>query len=259
IDSLLRGYYDAIIGFITDVIQRFFFSTYKIILGLFLSAALLYHTETLIGGARRFVVSVCPASLCHFIHRVMVYSDKMFGKYIIGKIAETMIVCIIYITVLSIIKMPYAFLIAIIMTVTNLIPVLGAYIGGIPSALIVCTVDPKMLVWFLVVYLAIEQVNANIIAPRVLGSILGLRAVWIMLAVAFFGSLFGIWGMLLSAPLFSIIYALVRDAINARLARLGENTSTDHYTNMFASTAPRRRRFRRPHDTHTHSQDDNKQ
>jgi predicted PurR-regulated permease PerM len=168
----------------------------------------------------------------------------MFGKYIIGKIAETMIICVIYIVVLVIVDMPYAFLVAAIMTVTNLIPVIGAYIGGIPCALIICTVDPKMLLVFLIVFVGIEQVNSNIIIPKVLGSILGLRGVWIMLAVALFGSLFGIWGMFLSAPVFSILYALIRDAVNAKLQRQGDSVCTSNYTDMFASTVTPRRRNR---------------
>ena len=242
IGNLLRSYYDAISSFTVSLIKSLFFSTYEIILGLFLSATVLYHREALTGSVRRFLAAIAPAKLCHFFHRVALYSDKMFGKYIIGKIAESSIVCVIYILVLVLVDMPYAFLIAVLMTVTNLIPVLGAYIGGIPSALIICTVDPKMLIWFLVIFVGIEQVNANIIAPKVLGSILGLRSVWIMISVALFGAFFGIWGMFLSAPLFSIIYALIRDGINARLEKKGERIDTDHYTDMFASTVPPRRR-----------------
>lgn len=242
IGNLLRGYYDAIIAFVTALVKKLLLSTYEIVLGLFLSVAVLYHREHLIGGVRRILVAVCPSALCSFFHNVATYSDKMFGKYIVGKIAESSIVCIIYIIVLLLVNMPYAILIAIVMTVTNLIPVLGAYIGGIPSALIICTVEPKMLIWFLVIFIGIEQVNANIIAPKVLGSILGLRSVWIMISVALFGAFFGIWGMFLSAPIFSVIYALIRDGINGRLTKKGERTNTDHYTDMFASTVPPRRR-----------------
>lgn len=242
IGNLLRSYYDAITAFVLSFAKNLLLSAYEIILGLFLSVAVLYHREHIVGGVRRLLAAFCPARLCNFFHSVATYSDKMFGKYIIGKIAESSIVCAIYIIVLLAVKMPYAVLVAIIMTVTNLIPVLGAYIGGIPSALIICTVDPKMLIWFLVIFVGIEQVNANIIAPKVLGSILGLRSVWIMVSVALFGAFFGIWGMFLSAPLFSIIYALIRDGINSRLEKKGERTDTDHYTDMFASTVPPRRR-----------------
>lgn len=243
--DLLIGYRTAIINFVMGIAEGFLLSTYEIVLGLFLSAAILYHREQVVGSTRRFLSALFPSSFCHFFHRVAVYSDKMFGKYIIGRIVETTIVCVIYIIVLVVIDMPYAFLIAIIMSVTNLIPAIGAYIGGIPSALIICTVDPKMLFWFLIVFVGIEQVNMNIIAPKVLGSILGLRSVWIMLAVALFGAFFGIWGMILSAPIFSIFYALIRDAVNAKLAKQGDKTDTEHYTDMFASTAAPRRRSRR--------------
>lgn len=245
ITVLLSGYYDAIISFIMTFAQNLLLSTYEIVLGLFLSAAVLYHREQLAGSVRRFVSAFFPPSVCRFFHRVATYSDKMFGKYVVGKIAETIIICVIYIIVLVLIDMPYAFLVAVLMTVTNLIPVIGAYIGGIPSALIICTVDPKMLFWFLVVFVGIEQVNANIIAPKIIGSILGLRAVWIMLSVALFGAFLGVWGMFLSAPLFSILYALVRDAVNAKLAKQGDSMDTDHYTDMFASTVPPRRRLLR--------------
>ncbi len=242
ISNLLHSYYNAIVAFVLNLSKSILLSAYDILLGVFLSVAMLYHREHLVSTARRITTAILPAAACRFTHRVAVYSDRMFGKYIIGKILESSIVCVIYIIVLLLVDMPYAFLVAILMTVTNLIPVIGAYIGGIPSALIICTVDPGMLIWFLVVFVGIEQVNANIIAPKVLGSILGLRAVWIMISVALFGAFFGIWGMFLSAPIFSIIYALIRDAINNRLAKKGEPTATDHYTDLFASTAPPRRR-----------------
>jgi predicted PurR-regulated permease PerM len=117
-----------------------------------------------------------------------------------------------------------------------------------------------MLLVFLIVFVGIEQVNSNIIIPKVLGSILGLRGVWIMLAVALFGALFGVWGMFLSAPIFSILYALIRDAVNAKLKKQGDSTSTDHYTDMFASTAaPRRRNRLLPTKSHQSHVDEDKQ
>ena len=180
------------------------------------------------------------------------YSNRVFGKYLVGKIVECTIVGMIYLIILSALNyfikgaIPYPFLITMVMTITNFVPIIGAFLGGIPCGILILTGDkPFMVIWFAILVLAIEQLDGNLIFPKVIGSIIDLRAVWIMVAVALFGGMFGVVGMFLSPPLFSIIYMLLRDFSNHRLAKKGMVTDTDYYTDRFASTAPpRKRRFK---------------
>ena len=130
--------------------------------------------------------------------------------------------------------------------VTNFIPIIGAIIGGIPCGILILTGEnPLLALWFIVLVLIVEQLDGNIIFPKVIGSIIDLRAVWIMVAVALFGGFYGIVGMFLSAPIFSILYMIVKDATNHRLEKKGHPTVTEHYTDLFATTAaPRKRKLK---------------
>ena len=240
--ATLSTYYDKAVSGIVSLVQSIFLGTYKTIFAFFLAAIILFHKESLTTACRRFMIALFPESVCAFTHRVLVHSDKTFGKYLIGRIVEALIIGSIYLIVLPLVGMPYPYLVTVVMVITNFIPVVGAYIGGIPCGILILTENPIMVLWFVVICLGMEQIDGNIIIPRVIGSILGLRGVWIMVAVALFGGLFGIWGMFLSAPLFSIVYMIIRDFADARLKKKGRTTATQEYEELFASTAPPRRR-----------------
>ena len=240
--ATLAQYYDRAVDAIISLVQSVILGTYKTIFALLLAAFILFHKESLAGAFRRFTVAVFPQSACAFFHRVLTHADKTFGKYLIGRIVEALIIGSIYLVVLPLVGIPYPYLVTVVMVITNFIPVVGAYIGGIPCGILILTENPVMVFWFIVICLGMEQIDGNIIIPRVIGSILGLRGVWIMVAVALFGGLFGIWGMFLSAPLFSIVYVIIRDFADARLSKKGRSPVTHEYEELFASTAPPRRR-----------------
>ncbi len=242
IATTLSQYYDRVVDAIVSFVQSVFWGTYKTIFAFFLAATILFHKEDLAGAFRRFTMSLFPRRVCSFTHRVLVHADKTFGKYLIGRIVEALIIGSIYLIILPLVGMPYPYLVTVIMVITNFIPIVGAYIGGIPCGILILTENPVMVFWFIIICLGMEQIDGNIIIPRVIGSILGLRGVWIMIAVALFGGLFGIWGMFLSAPIFSVIYVIIRDFADERLKKKGKTTLTYKYEDMFASTAPPRRR-----------------
>lgn len=214
--------------------------------GLCLSIGILYHRRALAASVRRFSAALFPLRVFRYLEKLTYFSNRIFGKYLIGKIVECSIVGLIYLIVLPILGVPYPFLITIVMTITNFIPIIGAILGGIPCGILILTGDnPIVALWFIIIVLAVEQLDGNIIFPKVIGTIIDLRAVWIMVAVALFGGFFGIIGMFLSPPLFSVIYMLIKDATNHRLEKKGQPTVTDHYTDLFATTAaPRKRRLK---------------
>ncbi len=240
--ATLARYYDRAIDAIVSFAQSLVLGTYKTIFAFFLAATVLFHKEDVAGAFRRFAMALLPRRLCSFTHRVLMHADKTFGKYLIGRIVEALIIGSVYLIVLPLIGMPYPYLVTVVMVITNFIPVVGAYIGGIPCGILILTENPVMVLWFIIICLGMEQIDGNIIIPRVIGSILGLRGVWIMIAVALFGGLFGIWGMFLSAPIFSVIYVIIRDFADDRLKKKGKTILTAEYEDMFASTAPPRRR-----------------
>ncbi len=252
----LAGYYDTLIALCVSFLQSIFSAAYRIFTGIILAAAILFHRESIATALRRFSVAMFSSRACMFFHRVVSYADHTFGKYLVGKIVEALIIGTIYLIVLPLIGMPYPYLVAIVMVITNFIPVVGAYIGGIPCGILILTENPAMVIWFIVICLGVEQIDGNLVAPRVIGSILGLRPVWIMVSVALFGGLFGILGMFLSAPIFSVLYMLIRDFADTRLKRKGRTTITAEYEELFAShTTPRRRTLRGAwHARHPHKE-----
>ena len=244
--DFLQGSRDVIMTAITQFGASLATALFDFFVGLCLSISILFHRGTLVGALRRFSAAVFSLRVFRYLEKLAYFSNRIFGKYLIGKIVECAIVGLIYLIVLPILGVPYPFLITIVMTITNFIPIIGAILGGIPCGILILTGDnPLLALWFIIIVLAVEQLDGNIIFPKVIGTIIDLRAVWIMVAVALFGGFFGIVGMFLSPPLFSVIYMLVKDATNHRLEKKGQPTETDHYTDLFATTAaPRKRRLK---------------
>lgn len=215
----------------------------EIFVAVCLSVGILYHRAALATVVHRMGAALFSLRVFRYLERITYYSNRVFGKYLVGKIVECAIVGLIYLIILPVLGVPYPFLITIVMTITNFVPIIGAFLGGIPCGILILTgEDPLLALWFAAVVLLIEQIDGNIIFPKVIGSVIDLRAVWIMVAVALFGSFFGVIGMFLSPPLFSIIYMLLRDATNRRLTSKGQPTDTEHYSDLFATTAPPRKR-----------------
>lgn len=159
-------------------------------------------------------------------------SNEMFGGFIIGKIIDSAIIGVLCFIVLSILNMPYTFLVSVIVGVTNVIPFFGPYIGAIPSTILIMLSDPKMGVYFVIFILILQQIDGNIIGPRILGSSTGLSAFWVVFAILLGGGLFGVVGMILGVPTFAVIYYIVNMLINHKLEEKLLPTDTASYDEL---------------------------
>lgn len=189
---------------------------YNVIIGIIFSIYLLAEKETLYRGTRNFFRAYLPDRPYYYFRKVVKVSDHKCGKYLTGKIIEILIMGILYFIVFNIIGFHYATLIAFIMTVSGLIPVFGAFIGAIPSALVLLIINPIECLWFLIAFIILQQIDGNILGPKVLGDSVGLSGLWVLVSVIVFGGLFGVLGMIFGVPVFAVIYTLVRDAIDYR-------------------------------------------
>ena len=126
-------------------------------------------------------------------------------------------------------RLPYAALISAIMGVTDIIPFFGPLIGGVPSAILLFLVSPKYALIFLILTVIIQQIDAQIIGPRILGESTGLTAFWVVFAIILGGGLFGLPGMILGIPLFAVLYSVVRQYMNNRLEHQGLSTDSKDY------------------------------
>ena len=163
------------------------------------------------------------------------FADKTFGKYLIGKVFEALIVGVLFFAILMIFRFPYASLVSVIMMITNLIPVFGVYIGCVPSAVLIAIENPWLALWFLVITIVITQLDGAVIGPKVIGNAVGLSGLWIIVSITFMGGLFGIPGMLFGAPVFSVLYSVIRLKVNRKLESRGLPVASPEYAEMFSS------------------------
>lgn len=141
---------------------------------------------------------------------------KNFSNFITGQCMEAVILGILFIVVMSIFRMPYAFMVGVLIGFTALIPIVGAFIGCFVGAFMIMVEDPVKALAFIVLFLIIQQVEGNLIYPKVVGNSVGLPSIWVLLAVTLGSSMFGVVGMLVFIPLFSTLYTLVREDVNRR-------------------------------------------
>lgn len=159
-------------------------------------------------------------------------ANRIFSGFISGKLLDSLIVGIICFVCLSVMRMPYTLLISVIVGVTNIIPMFGPFIGAIPSAFLLLLVSPSKCLLFLVFIIILQQVDGNIIGPKILGDSTGLSSFWVMFAIIVGGGLFGFMGMLFGVPTFAVIYYLIQRFIAYLLGRRGLPSKTTEYTTV---------------------------
>ena len=151
--------------------------------------------------------------------KVLALCNHNFAKFISGQCLEALILGTMFAVVMPIFGMPYVPLISVIIAVTALVPIVGAFAGCIIGAFFILVADPALAFWFVVLFLVLQQIEGNLIYPRVVGNSVGLPGMWVLLAVAVGGNIMGIGGMLLMIPLASVCYALAREITTKRLAK----------------------------------------
>jgi len=150
--------------------------------------------------------------------KVLSMLHKNFGSFISGQCLEAVILGTMFVIAMSIFRMPYAFMVGVLIGFTALIPIVGAFIGCVVGAFLILIENPVMAFWFVIMFLIIQQLEGNLIYPKVVGNSVGLPSIWVLMAVSLGGSLFGVAGMLFFIPLLATIYTLLRENVNARNA-----------------------------------------
>ncbi|MEG0291290.1 MAG: AI-2E family transporter [Anaerovoracaceae bacterium] len=163
------------------------------------------------------------------------FINKTFGGFINGKLIDSLIIGLICFVVMSIFNWPYTMLISVIIGVTNIIPFFGPFIGAIPSALLIVIEEPMTCVYFLIFILILQQVDGNIIGPKILGSSTGLPSFWVMFAILVGGGLFGFVGMVLGIPIFAVVYAYSCFAVNKKLEKKGLSINLNDYKTLYVN------------------------
>ena len=205
----------------------------NIIIGLMVMMYLLNMKTTLASQAKKIVYAVAGVKIGNEIVTEARYIKNMFEKFIVGKIIDSIIIGIINYVFMAIIHMPYALLISVVVGVTNVIPFFGPFIGAIPSIILLLLISPVTALQFAVWILVLQQVDGNIIGPKILGQTTGLPSFWVLFSILLFGGLFGIVGMIIAVPTWAIIYRTISRLSEHFLKKKGLEPDSKHYMDLY--------------------------
>ena len=211
--QVLRGILDVLIGFVV-------------------ACYVMFNAEVLGAKCKKILYSLFSVRHAELIMRAVTFTDDTFNGFITGKIIDSLIVGVICYIGCTILKMPYVALVSVTIGVTNLIPVFGPIIGAIPALLLILLVSPFKALIFLGFIIVLQQVDGNIIGPKILGSSIGINGFWVVFAILLGGGLFGVLGMLLAVPVFAVIYNGIGKVVDHGLRKRGLQTETADYTNL---------------------------
>ena len=181
----------------------------------------LARKEILARQGRRILYSILPEHPVDEIIRILRLTNVTFSNFISGQCLEACILGVLFAVAMAILKMPYIPLVSVFIAVTALIPVVGAFVGCVGGAFFILVDNPIQAVTFVAMFLILQQLENNLIYPRVVGTSIGLPGMWVLMAVTIGGELMGVGGMLLMIPLASVLYALAREFTDKRLAQRG--------------------------------------
>ena len=222
-------------GFVTNItsgVYTLFRGVYNLVIGIIVSAYILGSYETVLAGVRRVTYSLFTLERAESMRSVIHFVDRTFMSFITGKLLDSAIIGIICYIFCAIASMPYALLVSVIVGITNIIPFFGPFIGAIPSAFIILLADPPKALIFVIFIIVLQQVDGNIIGPKILSSSVGINGFWVMFAIIVGAGLFGFWGMLLGVPVFVLIYTGVDGWIGRRLKRKDMPIDTGEYMDL---------------------------
>lgn len=197
----------------------FFSGIFNLVLALVFAMYVLSQKEKLLRQFKKLLLAFIPEKHVNAMLDVAGISNRIFSNFVKGQLTEASIIGVLCFIGMSIFSFPYATAISALVGFTALIPVFGAFIGTGVGAFLILMDDPKKALWFIVFILVLQQIEGNLIYPRVVGKSVGLPGIWVFTAVAIGGSLFGIIGILISVPTCSVLYTLLQRAVNKRNER----------------------------------------
>lgn len=204
-------------------------SIWNIIIGLVISIYLLIDKEKFCALSKKITYAVFNKEHAEIAVDLANRSNDTFGKFISGKILDSAIIGVLTFVLLTIFNMPYKLLLSVIIGITNVIPFFGPFFGAIPSAVIILFVAPSKVLLFLVLIFIIQQLDGNVIGPKILGDSIGISAFWILFSLLVAGKFLGLVGMIIGVPLFAIIYSIIKDIVESKLSHKGLPKETDNY------------------------------
>lgn len=224
VEKLLAWVSDSISGIVGgtfSAIGSVFTAVFNGVIALVFALYCLFRKEILARQGRRLLYAFLPEHFCDETVRILRLTASTFSNFISGQCLEAVILGAMFAVAMLIFRMPYVPLVSVLIAITALVPIVGAFVGCGLGAFFILVDDPIKAVWFVIMFLVIQQIEGNVVYPKVVGNSVGLPGMWVLLAVALGGKLMGVAGMFIMIPLVSVIYTLLREITDKRLEKRG--------------------------------------
>ena len=205
---------------------------YNLVIGIIVSVYILGDFEGFCANGKRILYSLLSVEGAKKLIDGIRFTDRTIIGFLNGKLLDSAIIGLICYIVCVVLNMPYALLVSVLVGVTNIIPFFGPLIGAVPSAIIILMVDPFKCLIIIIFIIILQQVDGNIIGPKILGSSVGINGFWIMFSIIVGAGIFGFWGMLLGVPVFVVIYTMINEGITRKLRHSDLPVEKEVYTNL---------------------------
>ena len=204
-------------------------SVFNMIIGIVVAVYLLISKEKFLAQAKKIVVASFKQSRADRLMEIGRLANKSLGGFLVGKLIDSLIIGILSYIGMTILRLPYALISSVFVGLSNIIPFFGPIIGIVIGGILILLQSPVQALYFVIFEFALQQVDGNIIGPRILGERLGISDFWILVSITVFGGLFGFPGMLLGVPVFTVIYAIIAQNVNESLQKKNLPVRTDLY------------------------------
>lgn len=221
VDETLVPYATNVVSGVGTGVWKVLLFVKNVLIGLIVAVYLLASRKKFSKQGVLVVRSLVKPRWADLILEEIAYVDKMFGGFIDGKLVDSAIIGVLCYVGSSILRFPNALLVSVIVGVTNIIPFFGPFLGAIPGALLILIDSPLKALWFLVFILFLQQLDGNVIGPKILGNHTGISSFWVLFSILLFGGMWGIVGMVVAVPLFAVIYDLLRRLVIRGLKKHG--------------------------------------
>ena len=202
---------------------------FDILLGFVIAIYFLADKENFIGGIKRLLYTVFSIKTANKIIENARHTNSIFGDFMAGKLLDSLIIGVVTFLFLAIFGYPYALLIGVLVGITNIIPYFGPWFGAIPSVLLILMDNPLKALIFGLFIIVLQQIDGNILGPKLCGSRVGLKSFWVLASILIFGNLFGVVGMLVGVPIFALIYGYLNNHITTNLKEKELPIKTEEY------------------------------
>ena len=204
----------------------------NLLVGFIVAAYLLVGKGTMIAHAKRLTYGLFKVKTANAIVGEMRFIHQVFGGFIRGKLVDSLIIGLLCFIGTSLLQMPYAMLISVIIGVTNIIPFFGPFLGAVPCSVLILLNSPIKCLTFVIFIVALQQFDGNILGPKILGETTGLSSFWVLFSILLFGGLFGVVGMIIGVPVFAVLVSLLEQFLTGRLKRKKLSQDEEDYRNL---------------------------